>query len=223
MWRRIRPEIKILIRALTGLILLAVPVAAQERTEPEIRLVLQITVDGLRGDFLDRDRARLAEGGFRRLLEGGVVYTNAHYRHANTETIVGHTTLATGASPMLHGCARQAAKRFPDLPAVLGRLIEEHGNHVHLLREGLVSFPVEHGWMEVPDPRLIARSGRELRRLADRHPWPKIVVPRPGCGGGGLVWQEEVRPLLEEPFDGRFCVIHSGGAESCGAPRPESG
>jgi predicted AlkP superfamily pyrophosphatase or phosphodiesterase len=26
-----------------------------------------------------------------------------HHRHAKTETIVGHTTLATGADPPLHG------------------------------------------------------------------------------------------------------------------------
>jgi hypothetical protein len=37
------------------------------------------------------------------LLKNGAAYTNAHYQHANTETIVGHTTLATGATPSVHG------------------------------------------------------------------------------------------------------------------------
>lgn len=69
----------------------------------EIRLVLQITVDGLRADLLDRYRESFQSNGFKRLLTRGVVYTNAHYQHANTETIVGHTTLATGASPAMHG------------------------------------------------------------------------------------------------------------------------
>jgi len=67
------------------------------------RLVLQITIDGLRGDLLDRYAANLSADGFRYLLERGVVYDNAHYLHANTETIVGHTTLATGATPAVHG------------------------------------------------------------------------------------------------------------------------
>jgi predicted AlkP superfamily pyrophosphatase or phosphodiesterase len=67
------------------------------------RLVLQVTVDGLRGDLLDRYRGNFSDGGFNRLLREGVVYTNAHYLHANTETIVGHTTLATGATPAVHG------------------------------------------------------------------------------------------------------------------------
>jgi predicted AlkP superfamily pyrophosphatase or phosphodiesterase len=74
---------------------------AQERSQ--VRLVLHITVDGLRGDLLERYKHRLGEGGFRYLLENGAVFRNAHYLHANTETIVGHTTLATGAHPSEHG------------------------------------------------------------------------------------------------------------------------
>jgi len=45
----------------------------------------------------------MGEGGFRYLMEQGVWYANAHYGHANTETVVGHTTLATGADPAAHG------------------------------------------------------------------------------------------------------------------------
>jgi predicted AlkP superfamily pyrophosphatase or phosphodiesterase len=67
------------------------------------RLILQITVDQLRGDLPMRYYDRLGEGGLRYLLDAGTVYNNAHHRHANTETIVGHTTLATGADPAIHG------------------------------------------------------------------------------------------------------------------------
>jgi predicted AlkP superfamily pyrophosphatase or phosphodiesterase len=67
------------------------------------RLILQITVDQLRGDLPTRYYDRLGEGGFRYLWESGVVYRDAHHGHANTETIVGHATLATGAHPSNHG------------------------------------------------------------------------------------------------------------------------
>ena len=67
------------------------------------KLVLQITVDQLRGDLPTRYYERLGDGGFRYLWEQGVVYRNAHHAHANTETIVGHATLATGAHPSIHG------------------------------------------------------------------------------------------------------------------------
>jgi len=67
------------------------------------RLVLQLTIDGLRADLVARQADRFGDGGFRYLLDNGTVYTNAHYQHANTETIVGHATLATGAQPSVHG------------------------------------------------------------------------------------------------------------------------
>ena len=67
------------------------------------RLVLQITIDQLRADLPLRYYDRFGDGGFRYLYESGTVYRNAHHAHANTETIVGHTTLATGAYPSIHG------------------------------------------------------------------------------------------------------------------------
>ena len=67
------------------------------------RLVLQITVDALRGDLPQRYAHMLGDGGFRYLMEHGIDYTNAHYQHANTETIVGHASLATGSVPAAHG------------------------------------------------------------------------------------------------------------------------
>ena len=78
------------------------PIAHSLAGEPP-RLILQITVDQLRGDLPLRYYDRLGEGGFRYLWENGTVYSNAHHAHANTETIVGHATLATGAHPSLHG------------------------------------------------------------------------------------------------------------------------
>lgn len=76
---------------------------AAEGKRQDAKLVLQITVDGLRGDLLNRYGDRFGDDGFRYLLEHGTVYANAHYQHANTETIVGHATLATGALPAKHG------------------------------------------------------------------------------------------------------------------------
>lgn len=67
------------------------------------RLIVQITVDALRGDLPMRYSHVLGKGGFRYLMDKGIHYRNAHYQHANTETIVGHTSLATGSVPAAHG------------------------------------------------------------------------------------------------------------------------
>lgn len=77
--------------------------AESARGNNKPRLVIQVTVDQLRGDLPTRYYDRLGEGGFRYLWDKGVVFANAHHAHANTETIVGHVTLATGAHPSLHG------------------------------------------------------------------------------------------------------------------------
>ncbi|MGB5410597.1 MAG: alkaline phosphatase family protein [Woeseiaceae bacterium] len=87
----------------TSVLLVASLFAAAAIAQERPRLILQITVDQLRGDLPTRYYDRLGEGGFRYLWESGIVYRNAHHAHANTETIVGHTTLATGAHPAVHG------------------------------------------------------------------------------------------------------------------------
>ena len=79
------------------------PPAYSNQSDDDIRLVLQLTVDGLRADLLSRYADRFGEGGFQYLKQHGTVFANAHYQHANTETIVGHSTLATGAQPSVHG------------------------------------------------------------------------------------------------------------------------
>ena len=84
-------------------VLLAANLGVQAQAEDVPRLVLQITVDQLRGDLIDRYKAGIGEDGFALLMEKGVYFANAHHRHANTETIVGHTTLSTGTDPGVHG------------------------------------------------------------------------------------------------------------------------
>jgi len=76
---------------------------AFSQTQNPPKLILQITVDQLRGDMPNKYIKNMGNGGFRYLMNKGVWYTNAHYGHANTETVVGHTVLATGADPSVNG------------------------------------------------------------------------------------------------------------------------
>ena len=113
-----------------------------------------------------------------------------------------------GRAVMPRGCARQACERFPDILNMLGQLIHHHGNHVFDLGHQIVSFPVEQDPYQVPEMRLIEQSCRELVELANDKGWQKVVVPRPGCGGGGLGWAD-VKIILARHFDERFHVITS--------------
>lgn len=65
-------------------------------------LVVLVVVDQLGTVHLDRSGAQLT-GGFARLLAGPSWHGVAEHPHAKTETCPGHVTLATGASPSVHG------------------------------------------------------------------------------------------------------------------------
>src|SRR2546426_7588293 len=71
---------------------------APRAAPPRPKLVVVITVDQLRADYLVRWRQQLT-GGFFTLLADGAVFTNAFQDHAVTETAPGHSTLLSGRWP----------------------------------------------------------------------------------------------------------------------------
>ena len=132
----------------------------------------------------------------------------------------------SGEAVMGRGVAWQAARRWPDLPAVLGWMIREYGNVVQVVRERLVAFPVKPvagisngsnvvrhmrhrfppgsqvpGWAMKADLDIIARSLRQLDLLRRARGWEQVYLPRPGCGAGELDWEGQVRPLCEQYGD----------------------
>lgn len=66
------------------------------------RLILFVSVDQLRADSLERF-APLWTGGFRRLRDESISFTETRHEHAVTTTSPGHASLATGAYPSRHG------------------------------------------------------------------------------------------------------------------------
>ena len=83
-----------LVLALAGL-----PRATHAQAAPKKpALVVLVTIDQFRGDYLDRFGPQLT-GGIARLVRGGAVFTNAHHDHAITETAPGHATLLAGRFP----------------------------------------------------------------------------------------------------------------------------
>lgn len=61
-------------------------------------LVVLLTVDQMRADYLARFGGQF-RGGFARLLRDGAQFTNAHQDHAIPETAPGHATLLSGRFP----------------------------------------------------------------------------------------------------------------------------
>ena len=65
-------------------------------------LVVFISVDQMRADYLDRF-GDLFQGGLRRLLTEGAQFSEVYHAHSMTETAPGHATLATGVHPSRSG------------------------------------------------------------------------------------------------------------------------
>ena len=72
----------------------------ESRTPPNLILVLAI--DQMRFDYLTRFDD-LYEGGLRKLIDEGAVFTNARYRHAGTWTGPGHSVILSGRHPSNSG------------------------------------------------------------------------------------------------------------------------
>jgi hypothetical protein len=56
------------------------------------------------------------------------------------------------------------------------------------------------------DPILVKQSALQLVALIQQHGWTNVLMPRPGCGAGGLRWPE-VKAMLEGIFDDRVCIV----------------
>jgi len=85
--------------------------AANERPA----LMVLISVDQFRRDYLERFEPFFVEDGFARLLNNGADYTNCHFRHSYTITAPGHATLSTGVHADVHGIIANDWRDGPSL------------------------------------------------------------------------------------------------------------
>src|SRR5262245_26696169 len=72
----------------------------QAQTQPKLLVI--VVVDQFRADYLQRFD-RHWHGGFRTLLDKGLVFDNARYPYLGTVTCAGHSTIGTGTLPHTHG------------------------------------------------------------------------------------------------------------------------
>jgi len=126
-------------------------------------------------------------------------------------------TRKNGDAVMGAGVAKQAAERWPWLPASLGNLILRKSPFTECLQatttDGrlvyLLLVPTKHDWRAPSTVELVERGAKTMRDMADRHGWTTVALPRLGCGErtGQLSWPDQVRPLLAGILDDRFHVV----------------
>jgi hypothetical protein len=112
---------------------------------------------------------------------------------------------ANGEAVMGAGMAKEAASRFPGLPAELGGRIKKTGNrNYYFTKYGVMTFPTKHDWKDPSDIQLITQSaaqlGKDLEVLRTQGRDIRYFLPKVGCGLGGLKW-EDVRAAILPHLD----------------------
>ncbi len=80
----------------------ATTIAAQTGM-PAPRLVVGITVDQLRSDYLEKFSSFYSEDGLKRLLRDGVIYSHGQYSSSNIDRASAVASIYTGTVPYQHG------------------------------------------------------------------------------------------------------------------------
>ena len=72
----------------------------------------------------------------------------------------------------------------------------------------IFAFPTKHDWKDPSNLELIEQSAQQLVNIVNTQGFEHIFLTRPGCGCGGLDWENQVKPLLEPIFDDRFTIVY---------------
>ena len=93
---------KIAVLAVLATLLAAQGPAAQVPAATRPKLVVLISVDQMRGDYIDRFQHQWTKG-LKRLVSEGAWFRQADYPYYNTVTCSGHASMSTGTVPAVHG------------------------------------------------------------------------------------------------------------------------
>jgi len=113
------------------------------------------------------------------------------------------------------GIALEASQRFPGIEVVFGKHVMKFGNTPCLYRNyplikemHIISIPTKHHWRSMSDIVLIEDSIKMLIGIVNTNPnFRRIGMTKPGCGNGGLSWENVVKPLIEPMLDDRFIIF----------------
>lgn len=84
-------------------LLVALALCLPARAAEAPALVVAISLDQFREDYLERFESHFVENGFNLFLRQGAVFSNCHYRHSYTKTGPGHGVLLSGVHANIHG------------------------------------------------------------------------------------------------------------------------
>lgn len=142
-----------------------------------------------------------------KIIEGDLFALEGDCLCVPTNGIVSAGKLIMGA-----GVAKEFRDKYRRIDYKLGDLVSNKGNHCYLVKDSesnqwIMSFPTKNHFMDASPLKLVVQSAREAVVLADAMGLKNILLPAPGCGLGGLDWETQVKPAIEDILDDRFTVV----------------
>lgn len=177
----------------TALVLLTVinslPVFAaqhdqQEENKPP-RLIVGITIDQLRTDYLQALKSKLTHGGFLRLMEEGLFFENITFELNNPDATSAIATLATGSYPYQNGIT---SRFIFDLQTLQRHSIFQDRNYIGFATDGSWS-PKALSGSTLSDE---LKSGTQMRaKIYSIAPEAEQAIVTAGHAADGAFWIDD--------------------------------
>jgi len=181
------------------------PAAVSRLPASAPRLVVVITVDQMRADYLQFFRQQFT-GGLARMLRSGALFTEAYQDHAMSETAVGHATILAGRNPASHGIIRNSeGANDPSSP-----LIEARGSGASPLRfRGTTLFD----WLQArsPNSRMLSISRKDRGAIFPVGRAPQLVFWLASGAFTTSDYYADSLPMWVRAFNARGVPAHAAG------------
>lgn len=170
---------KVLKSILTLLAITSIPTYA---ADPIPRLIIGLTIDQLRSDYLETFSVLYGEKGIKRLMKEGRVYKNASYSFVEPDRASSVAALYTGTSPSVNGIVSEyyldnttlRSRNCVEDPAFMGFYTEEATSPSQLLTSTLA------------DELKVATRGKGL--VYAIAPYREAAIFEAGHAGNGAFW-----------------------------------
>lgn len=185
-----------MIRILTSLVVVlatTAPIQAQTSSlaHETPKLVIGITIDQLRGDYLELFKQYFSERGFKRLLNEGLVYENMTFNFPNLNDASTIATIYTGTTPFYHGIVGNITYSPKDKREILAYASDNYlGNYT----QDKVS-PLALSVSTIADELKAASHG--LSDVYSLAPLPSQALATAGHRGNGAFWIDD--------YSGKWC------------------
>ncbi|MDR0575386.1 MAG: alkaline phosphatase family protein [Tannerella sp.] len=153
---------------------------AQQQHAP--KLVVCITIDQLRGDYLEYFKDSFGEHGFKRLLNDGIMYKHVQFEFSNIDQASAFATIFTGSNPCYHsitGKKRYDFEKEQEQSCIYDAHYLGNYTHQHFSPKNLLSSTVG------DELKLASKGASEIYAIA---PEPESAILSAGHAADGAFW-----------------------------------